>query len=69
MNNTFIIDTILDKQMKPLNSYPSFYSKENGARLSLKHELLQQMKVSKSELFNFFIALKTKCQMSKERMF
>lgn len=64
MHNPVIIDTILDKQMESLNLCPSFFSKENGARLSLKQELLHQMTVPKSELFNLLVALKTKLQMS-----
>jgi hypothetical protein len=64
MNNPFIIDNILDKQMEPLNLCPGFFSKENGARLSLKHELIHQMAMSKSELFNFLSALKTKLKTS-----
>jgi hypothetical protein len=71
MNKPFVIVTILDKQMEPLNLCPDFFSKENGARLSIKHELLQQMMMSKSELSNFLLALKTKLQTSdvKKSMF
>jgi hypothetical protein len=67
MHNPPIIDNILDKQMESLNLCQSFFSKENGARLSLKHELHHQMTVPKSELFNFLIALKTKLQMTDVR--
>jgi hypothetical protein len=57
MNNPFVIVNILDKQMEPLSLCPDFFSKENGARLSIKRELLRQMMMSKSELSNFFASV------------
>jgi hypothetical protein len=58
---------IIDKLMESLNLCPNFFSKENGARPFLRHDLLYQMvtlKTPKSELLVILPTLETKLQTS-----
>jgi hypothetical protein len=55
---------IIDKLMESLNLCPNFFSKENGARPFLRHDLLYQMMTPKSELLVILPTLETKLQTS-----